>query len=50
MLFHVLIEEGAMNHVKPVEEGPEGTMLITERFEEGFFECVHPKREIHPIK
>jgi DNA modification methylase len=45
----VLIEEGAMPHVKPiVEKLPEDTTLITERLGEGFYELVYPKEGDSP--
>ena len=40
----VLIEEGAMHHVRPiVEDLPEGTILITERLDSENIELVQPK-------
>tara|TARA_Y100000588_G_C14184864_1_gene895385 strand:- start:288 stop:1418 length:1131 start_codon:yes stop_codon:yes gene_type:complete len=40
----VLIEEGAMHHVRPiVEDLPEGTILVTERFDSENIELVQPK-------
>ncbi len=47
----VLIEEGAMHHVHPVAEDiPEGTILITEKFDSNFHGVVQPKEgeEPHP--
>jgi len=40
----VLIEEGAMHHVHPiVEDLPEGTILVTERFDSENIDVVQPK-------
>ncbi len=45
----VLIEEGAMHHVHPVEEAlPEGTILITEKFDSDFHGVVQPKEGDSP--
>jgi len=46
-----LIEEGAMNHVKPIVENlPEGTVLRLERFDNGWYDIVQPEigKKAHP--
>ena len=47
----VLIEEGAMHHVHPVAEDlPEGTILVTDKFDSNFHGVVEPQKgeEPHP--
>jgi hypothetical protein len=45
----VLIEEGAMHHVHPImEDLPDGTILVTEKFDSDHIEVVQPREGSKP--